>query len=164
MFWVLLAIAVFIAGIVFAIYERDWVSILSGFGLSLAVLFVGLIFFIIGLALSPDELYSKSNTQICAMSDNVGVKFSCYLGGGQGESKMYYYYLSESDDGSKMMHEIESDKATVYEDEIEHPYVVTIEKRFSNPVMRFFFSTMTTCYEVHIPPNSIKYDYSIDLQ
>ena len=62
------------------------------------------------------------------------------------------------------MEKVEANKAIVYDDEVEHPYIVTYEKRNSNPIVRFFFWTDKKEYQIHIPPESIKYNFSVDLE
>lgn len=43
-------------------------------------------------------------------------------------------------------------------------YITKYKKHNSNPFIRFFFYTDTTEYKIYIPPESIRYDYSVDLK
>jgi len=162
MFWIILIAGFFIASIVDAIRNRDFLPVLGGVIISALAVFVGLICYVgIGMSILADETYETTNKQICALSDNTGTFF---VGRYSAKSCTYYCYLEETNDGGKVMKEAETKKTTVYDDEAESPYAVTLKKHNSNPVVRFFFWTDKTEYQIHIPPESIKYDFSVDLE
>ena len=163
MFWIILAAMTIVGGIVLAIKEREGILVGLGVLVALLVAFLGLsIFYIVGqCCITPDEAYDTTNTNICAVSDNTGTFF---VGRYHADSSVFYSYIKETDDGGKVVGRINADTATLYDNEKEQPYITTIKKRNSNPFLRFFFFTDTTRYEIHIPPQSIKYDYNVDLK
>ena len=162
MFWIILAAAVFIAGIVLAIIWKEEVVVIFGV---LAALLVGLIglgaFLGFGELFTPDEVYEINETDICALTDNTGTFF---VGRYHSGSSIFYSYLEKTDDGGKVVGKIDAKDAILYDDEKEQPYIVEFKKHNSNPFVRFFFCTDRTKYEIHIPPESIRYDYSVDLK
>lgn len=163
MFWIILIAAFFIAGIVDAIRNRNFMPVLGGFMIAaLAVLIGGICYFGIGMTVTTaDEICETRTNQICAIADNTGTFF---VGRYNIGLTMYYCYLEEKEDGGKVMEKVEANKSTVYDDEVEQPYIVTYAKRNSNPLLRFFFYTYKLEYQIHIPPESIRYSFSIDLK
>lgn len=162
MFWIILAAAVFIAGIVLAIIWKEEFVVIFGV---LAALLVGLIglgaFLGFGELFTPDEVYEINETDICALTDNTGTFF---VGRYHSDSSIFYSYLEKTDDGGKVVGKIDAKDAILYDDEKEQPYIVEFKKHNSNPFVRFFFCTDRTKYEIHIPPESIRYDYGVDLK
>lgn len=162
MFWIILAAVPLIWGIVDAVRNREGTSIVMGFLVSLATAFIGIFCYAgIGMCIPADEVYETNNKQICAISDNTGTFF---VGRYSVESRTYYCYLEETSDGGKAMKKADTGKAVIYDDEAESPYVITLEKRNSNPVVNFFFYTDKEEYRIHIPPKSIKYNFNVDLE
>ena len=163
MFWIILAAMAIVGGIVWAIKERE--GLLVGLGVLVAMLVAGIglsTFYIVGqYCITPDEAYGTTKTNICAISDNTGTFF---VGRYHSNSSVFYSYIKETDDGGKVIGRINANTATLYDNEKEHPYITAIKKRNSNPFLRFFFFTDTTRYEIHIPPQSIKCDYNVDLE
>ena len=163
MFWIILAAMTIVGGIVLAIKEREGLLVGLGVLFAMVVAIIGLsTFYLVGqYCITPDEVYDTAKTNICAISDNTGTFF---VGRYHADSSVFYSYIKETDDGGKVVGRINVDTATLYDNEKEHPYITTIKKRNSNPFLRFFFFTDTTRYEIHIPPQSIKYDYNVDLK
>lgn len=163
MFWIILAAMAIVGGIVRAVKEREGLLVGLGVLVAMAVALIGLsIYYTVGqYCITPDEAYSTTKTNISAISDNTGTFF---VGRYHSDSSVFYSYIKETDDGGKVVGRINADTATLYDNEKEHPYITTIKKRNSNPFLRFFFFTDTTRYEIHIPPQSIKYDYNVDLK
>ena len=163
MFWIILAAMVFSGGIVWAIKERDEFYAFIGVLITFLVGFVGLVICtLVGQCfITSDEVCNKSETNICAFADNTGTFF---VGRYHSDSSMFYSYIIETNDGGKTVGSIHANDAILYDNEKEQPYIVEIKKRSSNPVMRFFFFTDKTKYEIHIPPKSIRYDYNVDLE
>ena len=162
MFWIILVAAILIGSVVLAIIWRDEDFVFFGV---LTAFLVGLIgagvFFLAGCCFTPDEVYETNETDICALTDNTGTFF---VGRYHSDSSIFYSYLEETDDGGKVVGKIDAKDAILYDDEKEQPYIVEFKKHNSNPFVRFFFCTDRTKYEIHIPPESIRYDYSVDLK
>ena len=162
MFWLFLAAAFFISGIVDAIKNREGAPIVLGFLVSLVVMAFGAICCAaIGMCIPADEVYETNNKQICAISDNTGTFFVGRYGA---KSSTFYCYLEETENGGKVMKEVKVSDATLYDDKTESPYVSTLKKRNSNPIIRFFFWTYRDEYDIHIPRGSIKYNFNVDLE
>lgn len=162
MFWIILVAGLFIASIVGAIRNRDFLPVLGGIIVSALAFLIGFLCYAgVGMAITANEVCETRTEQICAISDNSGTFF---VGRYSAKSSTYYCYLVEKEDGGKVMEKVEANKAIVYDDEVEHPYIVTYEKRNSNPIVRFFFWTDKKEYQIHIPPESIKYNFSVDLE
>lgn len=162
MFWIILAALVFIGGIVWAIIEKEGFLFGIGVATTLLVVVFGIIICAIGYYCIPaDEKYDETQTDICALTDNTGTFF---VGRHHADSSIFYSCLTKTDDGGKVTEKINADDAVIFDDEKEQPYIVKIKKRNSNPFVRFFFYTDTTKYEIHIPPESIRYDYNVDLK
>lgn len=162
MFWIILIVGILVASIVDAIRNRDFLPVLGGVMVSALAVIIGLVCYVgIGMSISADETYETTNKQICALSDNTGTFF---VGRYSAKSCTYYCYLEETNDGGKVMKEAVANKATIYDDEVESPYIVTFKKHNSNPIVRFFFWTDKEEYQIHIPPESIKYNFSVDLE
>lgn len=108
MFWIILVAGLFIASIVDAIRNRDFLPVLGGVIVSALAVIVGLICYVgIGMSIPADETYETTNKQICALSDNTGTFF---VGRYSAKSCTYYCYLEETNDGGKVMKEAETKK------------------------------------------------------
>lgn len=165
LFWLILAGLGVIGIIIWTIYERDSDCILLGLlWMTLFIFFAAAVSCLGGLAFTSDEVYNTEETPICALSDNSNLDGSFFLGSGYVKEDMYYYYLTENDDGSKTMYKIPATGTPVDDTEAENPRIVTEYKRNSNPVVRFFFCTYNETHKIYIPPKSIKYSYNIDLE
>ena len=165
LFWFILAGLGVIGIIVWTIYERDSDCILLGLlGMTVFIFFAMGVSFLGGLAFTSDEVYNTEETPICALSDNSNLNGSFFLGSGYVEENMYYYYLTENNDGSKTMRKISAMGTPVDDTETENPRIVTEYTRNSSPVVRFFFFTYNETHKIYIPPKSIKYSYNIDLE
>lgn len=164
-FWIILVAVVFIGGIVISIRERDDAFFILGLiGMLVAGVVGGMFCCGIGAFFEADEVYDVDHTEIVALADNTGAQGSFFLGSGTVKSDIYYFYITENEDGSKDINKIRSRDVAFYDDEADAPYIVTIRSHNSSPVARFFFITEECRTEVHIPPNSITSDFSVDLQ
>ena len=164
MFLLIVLCLIFIAGVIYSIYERDGIFML------LTIIFIMIVGLVLGCLLGGigecfenDELYETDETPIVALADSPGSEGRMFLGAGDIKSTLYYYYMTENDDGSKEISKIDSKRVYLYEDEAEQPYIVTYRYHNSSPIVRFFFFTGDTRTEVHVPPNSVKYNFSVDL-
>ena len=165
LFWLILAGLGIIGIIIWTIYERDPDCLLLGGVFLMAFAFLAVVVSgLVGLAFPSNEVYSTEETPICALSDNSDLEGSFFLGSGYVKEDIYYYYLTENDDGSKTMRKIPAMGTPVDDSETENPRIVTEYTRNSNPVVRFFFFTYNETHKIYIPPKSIKYSYNIDLE
>ena len=169
MFWVILAICVGIGISVYNIitsidFYDGFMGEVGAFLASLAVLLFGICIALFGQLMPADEVCGKTETQICALSDNTNTKGLFILGSGSVDSEMYYYYLTKNENNGKKMEKIKYSQAVLFDDKTKQPRIVEVQKRSSNPLVRFFFITESKEYEIHIPPKSIKYDFNVDLK
>ena len=164
MFLLIVLCAILIVGIIISIREGDIIFMIPTILVILIVAIVlGCVLGAIGSCFENDELYDTKETPIIALADTPGSEGRMFLGAGDIESTLYYYYMTENDDGSKEISKIKSKNVRLYEDEAEQPRIVTYYYHNSNPVVRFFFFTGDSRTELHIPPNSVKYSFSVDL-
>lgn len=111
------------------------------------------------------EIYKTESIPIYAMKDNLTSKGRFFLGSGSTDEDIYYYYFAEAKDGAKEIHKISSDDIKIYEDEDNKPYIKTEYKRCSNDIARFFFlDSGKEITSIHIPKDSINYQFSLDLE
>lgn len=166
MFWIIVMAVIFIAGIVMAIKEREWVDILIGIVINLGVLVVALVMCVcIGSLIPADEVYAEDEMSILALADDPGVSGHTYfLGGSNVKSDMYYYYIVPEDDGGRVLKKVKSEDATLYDTERGEPHIAVCHCHNANPVVRFFFVTEQDKYKIYIPEGSIKYDFAVDLE
>lgn len=165
LFWLILAGLGVISIIIWTIYERDLDCIFFGMlWMAIFTIFAIGVSGFVGLAFTSDEVYNTEETPICALSDNSNLDGSFFLGSGYLKEDMYYYYLTENDDGSKTMCKIPVTGTPVDDTETENPRIVTEYTRNSSPIVRFFFFTYNETHKIYIPPKSIKYSYNIDLE
>lgn len=164
MFLLIVLVAIFIVGIIISIRERDSIFMIQTLLVILIVaISLGCILGAIGSLFENDELYETTETPIIALADTPGSDGRMFLGAGDIKSTLYYYYMTENDDGSKEISKINSKHVRLYEDEAEQPRIVTCNYRNPNQIVRFFFFTENTRTELHIPPNSVKYRFNVDL-
>lgn len=164
MFLLIVICAIVIVGIVISIREQEDIFLLFTVIVAVAAtLVLGLILSVVGTFFENDELYKTEETPIVALADTPGSEGHMFLGAGDIESSMCYFYMTENDDGSKNIAKIKSDHVSLYEDEDENPRIVKCYYRNENPIVRFFFFTEESRTELHIPPNSIKYRFNVDL-
>lgn len=166
LFWVILFGVILLISAFIAAFKRSGTILGAGAFIGFCVAVAGVVFgSLVGIGYSPDEIYETEKEEIFAITDNVGTSGQFYLGSGRVQSYMYYFYVTENDDGGKMMHQISSSFVPIYEDEQDNPYIVTYYKRVSDPVVRFFCITSeSVCTEIHIPPKSIQYNFNVDLE
>lgn len=164
MFLLIVICAIFIAGIIISIREGESIYMLLALIIILITTIVlGGILEFVGAFFENDELYQTEETPIVALADTPGSEGRIFLGSGNIESSMYYYYMTENDDGSKEISKINSKGVYLYEDETEQPHIVKYYYRNSNPIVRLFFFSEDSRTELHIPPNSVKYRFNVDL-
>lgn len=119
----------------------------------------------IKVAFPEKVIYKTESIPIYAMKDNLTSKGRFFLGSGSTDEDIYYYYFAETKDGAKEIHKISSDDIKIYEDENDKPYIKTEYKRCSNDIARFFFlDPGKEITSIHIPKDSINYQFSLDLE
>jgi len=164
MFLLIVLGIILIAGIIISIREEEGLYMFATIAIIAIVgIVLGCFLECVGASFENDELYDTEETPIVALADTPGSNGHMFLGTGNIESSMYYYYMTENSDGSKEISKINSKDVHLYEDENENPRIMTCYYRNENPIVRFFFFTENQRTELHIPPNSVKYRFNVDL-
>jgi hypothetical protein len=158
---------IIIISTVLAIKNRDITYAFIGYvGIAFFTLFWMIISVIsIKIAFPETVVYKTESIPIYAMKDNLTSKGRFFLGSGSTDKNIYYYYFAEAGNGAKEIRKISSNNVKIYEDEDNKPYIKTEYTRCSNDVARFFFldpEKETT--SIHIPKDSINYQFSLDLE
>ena len=164
-FWIIIVVLAFIGSIIWAIIEADGDLFFIGVIFTLLIALIGaMVGGFIGMLFPSDAVFDTEEIPICAIADNSATSGGFFLGSGSLKDDMYYYYLTKNEDGTKEMHKVRSEGVKINDSEKENPRIVIEYKQNSNPVVRFFFFTYRTEHIIYIPPNSIKYNYNIDLE
>lgn len=167
MFILILFVIGIILGIIFAVKEEEFGTFLMGLLITLSVCVFWLLF---SLLIIPDESLTEivpdSEIKIIALNDNIKTEGGFFLGAGTIDSDLYYWYMTEDEDGGKQIQNIKnSHRVKIYDNEKESPYIKLYYKRNPSSALRFFFiaEDPSPYVEFHIPPNSIKQNFNIDL-
>lgn len=110
------------------------------------------------------ELVDVETYEIEALKDNMSLQGDYYLGSGQSEEIMNYYYMSKEDDGSMKMRNSSVDDSKIFTVEDEKEIRVEIkEKKYDNIIRQIFLNTEYE-YHYYIPKGSISNEYKVDLE
>lgn len=121
---------------------------------------------LVGVAgLMWDYEYVHVNTiELAAFKGGEGLSGSFILGTGDFETEYNYRYLTREEDGGIKMGKIDSNLAIIYEVD-ETPRLEQHSPRFTNKIVEKIFITPlgSDKYKIYIPPNSIMYEYNLEL-
>jgi hypothetical protein len=168
MIWFILAAIAWIITVIYVIAADGFGSGVGCFfgGLFLYGLAALLIFCVIGAIFTPvakSDFVDQGYYEIYALKDNGGVSGSFFLGSGSVKSTMYYYYLSEDNDGYKI-YKLDVNSASInYTNEKPKIEVFqTIDKtKWLWWVGAFWAETK---YVIYVPQDSIDMTFSVDLE
>lgn len=140
MFWIIITVIIITIGIVLAIYNKDGMDFMGMLGLSVVLLCVGvsLCAFIGGRVVPHDETYDLSIKYVYSIDTCMNDETPCYL------------ITTKTESGEYNVESIDVTDAVLFDDEKEQPYIKTLYKRNSNPVVRFFWFTYVEKYEIHV--------------
>ena len=128
-------------------------------GLFLAVIIAGLMTIILSY-----EYEQIETTKLMAFAGESGFSGRFLLGSGQVESGYKYRYLSFAEDGGIIMGEVDHQDAVIYETE-GTPRLEKWYPMYKSKIARILFASplKATIYKIYIPPNSIVYEYNLEL-
>lgn len=121
-----------------------------------------------------EEPVLRETTEICSLDDKYSVKGYLFLGSGTVSSEDYYYFIKETDKG-KITDKIPQKETYITEDNSQKPRIEEYAyKGERNATLDFWFSWdfgvnkedfsyKTAYYRVFIPENTIRTDFSVDL-
>lgn len=147
-----------------------------GFGLIALSFFLGIIFSV-GNAFDyefSNEPTLKETTEITSLDDKYSIKGNFFLGSGTVSSVEYYYFIKDTDKG-KITDKIPQKEAYITEDNSQKPRIEEYAYKGERNATKDYwlsmnfgqnkedFSYKTAYYRVFIPENTIKTDFSVDL-
>lgn len=146
----------------------DWEDRILG-GISCAFLygFVALVLASL-LQMGAESIFKKeyvkySEDEIVALNNTHEYEGSFFLGSGTIDGKQKYYYMIEEEKGINIK-SVNAEKSYVKEDNNKNPKIEYMSSEFTNNVARkLFINGLSSEYIIHIPENSIKYDFNIEL-
>lgn len=121
-----------------------------------------------------EEPVLRETTEITSLDDKYSVKGNFFLGSGTVSSVEYYYFIKDTDKG-KITDKIPQKEAYITEDNSQKPRIEEYAYKGERNATKDFwlsmnfgqskedFSYNTAYYRVFIPENTIKTDFSVDL-
>ncbi len=147
----------------------DMEILLLGF---MALLMSGLIGIMGGMGVAaivgffPEKIIIEDGrTEIVALKDSQGLEGHFFLGSGQINSEMYYFYYYSCGTSCSAFGKTPAFAARIYEDS-DSPHITYFKKVFKNPSWNDFAIILedNEPSEIHIPKGSIKQGFTLDLQ
>jgi|SRR5690625_613526 len=109
------------------------------------------------------EYVKQSEDEIEALSNTHEYEGSFFLGSGSIDGNHEYYYMVEEEKGVNIK-SVNAGKTYVKEDNNKKPKIEHMSSEFTNSIVRkLFINGLSSEYIIHIPENSIKYDFNIEL-
>lgn len=112
------------------------------------------------------QLVESGRTELVALKDSQGIEGNFFLGSGQVNSEMFYFFYYSCGNSCSVFGKIPAFNARVYEDS-ESPHIKYFKKVFKNQAWNNFALPSlgdNETSEIHIPKGSIKQGFSLDLQ
>lgn len=140
------------------------------------VLFGGFIWALICLLLlgfiggytAKDEVYDRYDIRLAALQTGSQIEGRFFLGSGRIEEEPIFSYLYRQSDGGVKLAWVDADRATVYEDENDSPYLEIVQYSYGcNAFVTPFCpgadgpDEFATEYNFHIPKDSVISNYEI---
>lgn len=132
-----------------------------GLGLILSILVAS------GIGLFFKQTLVQTDTyQLVSMRDAIGIQGNFFLGfGSVSDNPKYYFYKKLPNNGYKLQ-SLDADNVTIYQDDDKAPHVKVYGYDFKNKYIQWFAlpkGAWYSIYDVHIPANSIKQDFNLNL-
>ena len=107
----------------------------------------------------------KETKELYALQDGNEISGSFFLGSGRIDEEMHYVYIVKEDRG-KQMQTLKIDTNDIYlNDNVDTPTLDIYSKDFKYGWIYWFAMPSGDCeYVFNIPPDSIDYEYNIDLK
>ena len=164
---IIIALSFIIALILFIISfthqeEGFIIKIILGSGLSILgfLLSFMIITFIIDMIAAFKGDYTTISTQpLKAISTDENLHSSFFLGCGSINSEDKFIYIAKVDNLGYKIQEVDIDNCYIIEEDIEQPYLEISNVKWRDWVTKYFENR----YIFHIPPNSIKENYEVNI-
>ena len=168
MIWIISGIIIGIAVGVWVVYDIDGgfvIGCISAILMGILGLVAGIIGMGITTAIAETEAdktwVTVKETAIYSLKDNLATEGDFFLGTGNIEGELHYYYVAESDLGYTV-EKVDAD-ATYIKYKDEKPFIEKQESVYTN-----WFIRNATCpstrYIIHCPENTIQKQYIVDLE
>lgn len=129
---------------------------LSILGFLLSFIIIGFITNIVATFRGDYVIISTQSLKAIGIDEDLHSSF--FLGCGSINSEDKFIYITKVDNLGYKVQEIDIDKCYIIEENIEQPYL-----EISNIKWRDWVVTSTGRYIFHIPPNSIKENYEVNI-
>jgi hypothetical protein len=110
----------------------------------------------------PATYETVKTTEITALNDNAAMSGSCFLGTGEVDEYVRYYYMADTKLGAKMNYVL-ADDSYIVEDNSEAPRIEKIKVIPENVFLKYNMFPVHK-YVVYIPEDSVTTDFSVDMQ
>ena len=132
------------------------------FMLAVMILLIGLV------AAQCNNVDSEGDkTKIVALVNGKGTEGAFFLGSGQIDTQLYYFYYVSTPDGGKKLDKVAADNTTIYEEDRADSYISEILTARTCNVLGLITDTeqnlATGRYAIHVPKGSIKEIINLDL-
>ena len=163
--WVIIAGIVGLAVLLwFIIHDKDVAQGIIGFwGAALIALMIGgVLYFFLGDCFTADTVYETETHPLLALSDHTSISghFS-FLGTGTIKESQQYFFVEQLNETDYQKSNVPCDKSVLRFS--SEPRIERVKCRNSNSIINFFFDTSRTVYYIYIPPDSVVYQFSVDL-
>ncbi|NFH75761.1 hypothetical protein [Clostridium botulinum] len=122
-----------------------------------------LIFFMINIHASKKEVIDTT-VFIKAIKDNQSINGNFFLGSGNINGEIYYYYMTCKDDNTQIKKIKNNDNVYMIENNIEKPKIIFYKKEFVNPKLKDMPCLGTGKIKIYIPKGTLKMNYNIDME
>lgn len=130
-----------------------------------AIFIVGLIgvffYFGIGILLPAKAVYETESHPLLALSDHIDTSGHFFLGCGSINSTQEYIFIEQLNKNDYQQSHIPCNRATLRFS--SEPRIEQIKCKNPSDIINFFFYTTHTDWYIYIPPDSIVYQFGIDL-
>lgn len=161
---------IIIAGIVglfvllwFIIVDEDVLQGIVGFfGSAFLVLMIGGVFYsLLGECFTADTVYETETHPLLALSDHTDTSGHFFLGTGTIKESQQYFFVEQLNETDYQKSNVPCDKSVLRFS--SEPRIERVKCGNSSAIINFFFYTSRTMYYIYIPPDSVVYQFSIDL-
>lgn len=122
-----------------------------------------LMFFMINIHASKKEVIDTT-IFIKAIKDNKSSNGNFFLGSGNINGEIYYYYMTCKDDNTQIKKIENNDNVYMIENNIEKPKIIFYKKEFVNPKFKYMPCLGAGKVKIYIPKGALKMNYNIDME
>ena len=114
--------------------------------------------------LAEQNIELHHTTQLVAIQDNVDIVGSFFLGTGNIEGKLVYYYYEAVGGGGIKPNKIESNNVTIYEVDNIEPRIEHFEATgFKKRILNYILYPMKSHVNIYVPKGSILRNFNLNL-